>query len=70
MKTKKGDHSNASPEEMLAESLKELGNVAFAAGNYLQSIECYTSAIFAALKVSPDTRPNHIYFSNRANAKL
>ena len=66
MGKKKANQSDASTPE----GLKDLGNAAFSAGDYKQAIECYTAAINMAMKAGPDTRPNHLFFSNRANAKL
>ena len=44
------------------EALKEAGNKAFMARNFMEAINNYTSAI--------EIQPNHIYYSNRANAHL
>jgi tetratricopeptide (TPR) repeat protein len=44
------------------EALKEAGNKSFIAGNYAEAIKNYTLAI--------EIQPNHIYYSNRANAHL
>tara|TARA_B110001450_G_scaffold251412_1_gene271504 strand:+ start:110 stop:289 length:180 start_codon:yes stop_codon:yes gene_type:complete len=44
------------------EALKEAGNKAFASLNFKEAINNYTLAI--------EIQPNHIYYSNRANAHL
>ena len=67
---KMGKTKGTSQPDATAERLKELGNVAFAANNYRQAIECYTAAIYMAMKADPDTKPNHLLFANRANAQL
>ena len=60
MGRKKGKASAKNPEDK-----KELGNKAFLAKRYDEAIKHYSEAI----KLSEDD-PNHIYFANRANAKL
>jgi tetratricopeptide (TPR) repeat protein len=45
--------------------LKEAGNKAFANKNFQEAIKQYTLAIEVTLE-----KPNHVYFSNRANAYL
>ena len=45
------------------EAIKELGNKAFLAKDFQEAIKHYTQAI----EMTQDA-PNHIYFSNRANA--
>lgn len=54
------DLSAASPSEKKAhaDSLKKLGNTAYAKKEYATAIEYYTQAI--------DTVPDHVYYSNRA----
>ena len=47
------------------ETIKDLGNKAFLQANYQEAIDHYTKAI----ELSGE-KPSHIYFSNRANAKL
>ena len=44
------------------EALKEAGNKAYQARNFLEAIKLYTSAI--------ELSQNHIYYANRANAYL
>ena len=44
------------------DALKEAGNKAFMAKNFKEAINNYTLAI--------EIQPNHIYYSNRANAYL
>lgn len=54
------DLSSASTEDKKdhADSLKKLGNTAYAKKDFASAIEFYTKAI--------DTVPNHVYYSNRA----
>ena len=47
------------------EALKEAGNKAFTNLNYPEAVKQYTLAIEITLE-----KPNHVYFSNRANAYL
>ena len=47
------------------EALKEAGNKAFINQNYPEAVKQYTLAIEITLE-----KPNHVYFSNRANAYL
>ena len=47
------------------DALKEAGNKAFQSGKIEEAIDLYTKAINLSEKT-----PNHIYFSNRANAYL
>ena len=47
------------------DAYKETGNKAFAAKNYDEAVKQYTQAIELA-----GDKPNHVYFSNRANAYL
>jgi protein-histidine N-methyltransferase len=52
------------------ESLKEAGNKAFLAKDYIEAIKLYTQAIKLSQAQGPMVPPSHIYFSNRANGYL
>ena len=56
----------AKPAPTDPEKLKEAGNKAFLSKDYKQAITYYSEAI----NLTQDSKPNHIYHANRANAFL